>query len=350
MTLLINYRPVLRQPTGIGVYANAVLPALQQLPHVLVAGGEQGTALQRLRRLTWSQWRLPRLARRYRASLIFTPAPEGYLGPQTIPQVVMVHDLRPVSHPERSLQSVYFRAWVPPLLRQCRRILTNSSFTAGEIQRCTGVPLERIAVIPLGVDLKRFQPAALAASTHQNNPYFLHVGQAYPHKNLARLIKAFAAVASAQPELQLVLAGKPHPSETPRLQALVHELGLGQLVHFRPYVPSAELPELMAGALAFVYPSLWEGFGLPVLEAMASGTPVLTSLGSGTEEVAEDAALLVDPCDQGALTAALRDLVSQPGLREDLRKKGLERVRGYSWQRTAKATQAEVEEILSTLI
>jgi glycosyltransferase involved in cell wall biosynthesis len=289
------------------------------------------------------------LARRHRASLIFTPAPEGYLGPQTIPQVVMVHDLRPISHPERSLQSVYFQAWVPPLLRQCRRILTNSSFTAGEIQRCTGVPLERVAVIPLGVDLQRFQPAALTASPHQNSPYLLHVGQAYPHKNLARLIKAFAAVASAQPELQLVLAGKPHPSESPRLQALVHERGLGQRVQFRSYVPSGELPELMAGALAFVYPSLWEGFGLPVLEAMASGTPVLTSLGSGTEEVAGDAALLVDPADQGALTTALRDLVSQPGLRECLRQKGLERVSEYSWQRTAQATQAAVAEILSAL-
>ncbi|MBM5793500.1 MAG: glycosyltransferase family 4 protein, partial [Cyanobacteria bacterium K_DeepCast_0m_m1_088] len=217
MTLLLNYRPVLRQPTGIGVYANAVLPELQQLPHVLVAGGEQGTALQRLRRLAWSQWRLRHLARRHRASLIFTPAPEGYLGPQTIPQVVMVHDLRPISHPERSLQSVYFRAWVPQLLRQCRYILTNSCFTAGEIQRCTGVPLERISVIPLGVDLERFQPAPPPDSRHASRPYLLHVGQAYPHKNLARLIQAFAAVASAQPELELVLAGKPHAGETPRL-------------------------------------------------------------------------------------------------------------------------------------
>jgi len=289
------------------------------------------------------------LARRHRASLIFTPAPEGYLGPQTIPQVVMVHDLRPISHPERSLQSLYFRAWVPPLLRQCRQVLTNSSFTAGEIQRCTGVPLERIAVIPLGVDLQRFQPAAPLDTRHANRPYLLHVGQAYPHKNLARLIRAFAAVASAQPELELVLTGKPHASETPRLQALVAELGLQQRVQFRPYVPSAALPGLMAGALAFVYPSLWEGFGLPVLEAMAAGTPVLTSLGSGTEEAAGDAALLVDPWDQGALAAALRDLITQPRLRDDLRQRGLERVRAHSWERTAHATQAAVAEILSAL-
>ena len=139
MTLLLNYRPVLQQPTGIGVYANAVLPVLRELSPVLIPGGEEGSAGQRLRRLAWSQLSLPRVARHHRASLIFTPAPEGYLGNQTIPQVVMVHDLRPISHPDRSLQSVYFRAWVPPLLRQCHSIFTNSVFTAAEIQRCSEI-------------------------------------------------------------------------------------------------------------------------------------------------------------------------------------------------------------------
>jgi glycosyltransferase involved in cell wall biosynthesis len=168
-------------------------------------------------------------------------------------------------------------------------------------------------------------------------------------KSVGRLIDAFAVIANAEPELQLVLAGKPHPSETPRLQARVRGLRLQERVQFRPYVPAGELPELLAGALAFVYPSLWEGFGLPVLEAMAAGTPVLTSLGSGTEEVAGDAALLVDPGDQAALAAALRDLVRQPQLRQELRHKGLERVRLFSWERTAQATRDVLGEILSAL-
>jgi glycosyltransferase involved in cell wall biosynthesis len=261
----------------------------------------------------------------------------------------MVHDLRPISHPDRSLQSLYFRGWVPPLLRQCRHIVTNSAFTAGEIQRATGVSSEGISVIPLGVDAERFRPKASVSLELQARPYLLHVGQAYPHKNLGRLIEAFAAIANTNPDLQLVLAGKPHPSETPRLQAMVRGLGLQERVQFRPYVPAGELPELLAGALAFVYPSLWEGFGLPVLEAMAAGTPVLTSLGSGTEEVAGDAALLVDPWDQAALAAALSDLVRQPQLRKELHCKGLERVRLFSWERTAEATRGALGEILSAL-
>ena len=342
MTLLLNYRPVLRQPTGIGVYANALLPELQQLPHVLIPGGEEGSASQRLKRLAWTQLELPRLARRHKASLIFTPAPEGYLGPQTIPQVVMVHDLRPISHPERSLQSLYFRSWVPPLLRSARHVLTNSQFTAAEIQRCTGLQAERITVIPLGYDALHFTPGDPQGPIPQQ-PYLLHVGQAYPHKNLRRLIQAFAQVAPAYPELRLVLAGKPHPTETPQLQALAAELGLQQRVEFRAYVPYAELPDLYRGALAFVFPSLWEGFGLPVLEAMACGTPVITSVGSGTQEVAGDAALLVDPADTNALSQALHTLLDQSSLQEQYRKQGLERAKRFSWAATAGATRALLE-------
>ncbi|NDG24236.1 MAG: glycosyltransferase family 1 protein [Synechococcaceae bacterium WBB_10_009] len=299
--------------------------------------------------MAWSQLRLSELARQHRASLIFTPAPEGYLGRQAIPQVVMVHDLRPISHPERSLQSLYFRAWVPPLLRQCRRILTNSAFTAQEIERWAGVPEQRISVIPLGYDAASFRPAAGASGLPSKRPYLLHVGQAYPHKNLPRLIEAFAALAPQHPDLQLVLAGKPHPTETPRLEARVRERGLEARVQLLPYAPSETLVQLYQGALALVYPSLWEGFGLPVLEAMACGTPVLTSYGSGTEEAAGDAALLVDPANTAALAAALRDLVEQPSLRQQLRQRGLQRAAQFSWERTAAATHAALVEILSAV-
>ncbi len=344
--LLLNYRPVLRQPTGIGVYAHGVLPALQTLEHTLIPGGGEGGARERLQRLAWSQTRLPHLARRAGASLIFTPAPEGYLGRQTIPQVVMVHDLRPISHPERSLQSLYFRNWVPPLLRRCQRVITNSQFTAAEIERHTGLAASHISVIPLGYDAQLFrpmgpgrpaQPPAVLAGLR--GPYLLHLGQAYPHKNLERLIRAFAAVAPRHPDLSLVLAGKPHARETPRLRGVVEGLQLQSRVRFLAYVPYGQLGDLYRGALALAYPSLWEGFGLPVLEAMACGTPVLTSLGSGTEEVAGDAALLVDPTQTGAIAEALGALAAQPVLRADLARRGLERAGSFSWQSTAAATR-----------
>ena len=346
MTLLLNYRPVLRQPTGIGVYANAMQPALQALPHVLVPGGGDGTAQQRMKRLLWSQVQLPRLARRHNASLIFTPAPEGYLGPQRIPQVVMVHDLRPISHPERSFQSLYFRGWVPPLLRSCLHVLTNSEFTAQEIQRCTGLPDRCITVTPLGYDDQVFLPASPPPGSKQS-PYLLHIGQAYPHKNLRRLIQAFAEIAPRYSELRLVLAGKSHPTETPVLRAMVQQLGLHERVEFRRYVPYADLPDLYRGALAFVYPSLWEGFGLPILEAMACGTPVITSYGTGTEEVAGDAALLVNPVHLGELKEALHQVVQNDHrCRQTLRANGLARASLFSWTRTTAQTTQVLESLM----
>ena len=171
----------------------------------------------------------------------------------------------------------------------------------------------------------------------------MHVGQQYPHKNLRRLIQAFAHLAPRHPELRLVLAGKPHPTETPVLKALVQKLGILGHVEFRSYVPYTELPDLYRGALAFVYPSLWEGFGLPILEAMACGTPVITSRGSGTEEVAGDATLLVDPMNEQALAQAMLSLLMHNGERLGLRRSGIERAKLFGWQLTRLATSQVIE-------
>ena len=335
--LLLNYKPVLSQPTGIGVYANAVLPAFDQFEHTLIPGGGSGSGKERLKRLAWSQFQLPRMARKRKADLIFTPAPEGYLGEQAVPQVVMVHDLRPLSHPERSMQSIYFRSWVPPLLQQCRHILTNSSFTASEICRTIGIPEEKVSVTPLGYDIDHFYPSELKQRLH-HRPYLLHIGQAYPHKNLERLIHAFSSIACRFPEVDLLLLGKPHPFETTRLQRLTSELGLLSRIIFKSYVPYADLPNWYRGALAFVYPSLWEGFGLPILEAMACGCPVITSYGSGTEEVAGDSALLINPLRTESIATSLSQLLSETNIRSILLTKGLLRSQSYSWDVTRNLT------------
>ena len=347
MTLLLNYRPVLSQPTGIGVYAAAVLPALQQFPHRLVVGGGKGGARQRLQRLAWTQLQLPCLARRQRASLIFTPAPEGYLGPQVVPQVVMVHDLRPLSHPGLDLQSLYFRAWVPSLLQECFHVIANSSFTAKEIKERARIPESRISVIPLGIDHGRFNPRPVQELFLRDcAPYLLHVGQAYPHKNIQRLIRAFSWLAKIYPELKLLLVGKPHPFETRRLRIFVDELGLREKVVFMSYCDIESLADLYRGAVAFVYPSLWEGFGLPVLEAMACGTPVVTSVGSAIEEVAGDSALMIDPHNVNEIFSAVDSLMRQPGLREELRGKGLRQAALFDWGVTASKTARLVDDLM----
>ena len=344
--LLLNYKPVLHQPTGIGVYANAVLPALQRFEHVLIPGGGSGGTKERLKRLAWSQYQLPRLGIKKKADLIFTPAPEGYLGEQVVPQVVMAHDLRPLTHLEISMQSLYFKYWVPPLLKQCRLILTNSHFTASEIQRATGVPQAKIRVTSLGYDSKHFYPSDSYRHFH-NRPYFLHVGQPYPHKNIRALLYAFSQIAAEQSDVDLVLAGKTHETETSRLRSIASALAIENRVKFIHYVDYARLPDLYRGALAFVFPSLWEGFGLPILEAMACGIPVITSYGSATEEVAGSNALLIDPQQPGQIYSAMKEILLSSDLRQKLINRGLSHVARFSWERCKSETYDYISELIA---
>ena len=257
----------------------------------------------------------------------------------------MVHDLRPLSHPERSIQSIYFRNWVPPLLRQCRHIITNSEFTASEIRRSTDVLEHKISVTSLGYDSDHFYASQVQQRLH-GRPYLLHVGQAYPHKNIERLIHAFNMIAHRFPEVDLLLLGKPHPFETSRLQLMTSELGLSERIIFKSYVPHRDLPNWYRGALAFVYPSLWEGFGLPILEAMACGCPVLTSYGSGTEEVAGAAALLINPFKTESMASSLVVVLSETKTRSGLTEKGLARARHFHWDKTRALTSALFDTIV----
>ncbi len=347
--LALNYSPLLRKPTGISNYALGVLPALAQLQPLLLAEqsylpqmnwqplrnlGSDGSLGGRLRRLLWTQRTLPCLLRARGAELLFTPAPEGPLG-LTLPQVVMVHDLRPLLQGGWNFQRLYFQGWVPPLLRQARLVLTNSEATARSIQERVRLPEDRLRVIPLGYDRDHFRPG-----DWPTRPYFLHVGQQYPHKNLERLIRAFARLKLT--DLELWLAGAPHPRETPRLQQLVAELGLNERVRWLAYVPYGDLPRLYGEAIALVYPSLWEGFGFPILEAIACGTPVITSDCSSMPEVAGDAALLVPPRSVDALAEAMDTLARDSGLRSDLRQRGLVRARRFSWEVCGQETVAHL--------
>ena len=334
--LLLNYKPVLRQPTGIGVYANAVLPALKGFEHCLIPGGGSGGSKERLKRLAWSQFQLPRLARERKADLIFTPAPEGYLGEQVVPQVVMVHDLRPLVHADKSLQSIYFKHWVPALLRKCSLILTNSNYTSEQLITEIGVDSSRILSAHLGYDSSHFLPREKEDSLGSRNPYILSIGQHYPHKNLFRAINAFKSVSQRFANLEFWIVGKTHPSETARLLGLTHELGLHSRVRFIKYLPYSQLPIVYANASLLLYPSLYEGFGLPIIEAMACATPVITSYGSATEETAGNAALLVNPFQTEDISYALDQLLSTPPLARSLVKLGLSRAHSFSWDAARK--------------
>jgi glycosyltransferase involved in cell wall biosynthesis len=202
------------------------------------------------------------------------------------------------------------------------------------------IPAERITAIPLGVDLRHFRPSRGTGPFNGEKPYFLFVGGRAANKNLARVVRAFARVAPSLPDLMLFIAGPWRPID----HAWLREVSGGSEGWHRTrhlgFVSDAALPSLYGNAVAFVFPSLEEGFGLPVLEAMACGAPVITSNCSVLPEVAGDAALLVEPSSESDLASAMHELATSSGVREALIRRGYDRVQHFRWEDVAQQTLA----------
>jgi glycosyltransferase involved in cell wall biosynthesis len=301
--------------------ARYVRGLLRELPEVRrLSFGGAGRASTLARELVWYPAVLP-LAD---VDLLHCPTYRGPLLRSRAPVVVTVHDLAVFRHPET------FNRWtrtispvlVPRVLRAARRVIAVSEFTRRELVELLRVPEERIRVVPNGVEDEFGADGPAAAGD-----YVLAVGTLEPRKNLARLVEA---ARRADVELRVVGA---------RGWGDVQVEGNG--VRWLGEVPDGELARLYRGALCLAYPSLYEGFGIPVLEAMACGTPVVTSTGGATEEVAGGAAVLVDPLDPSSIAGGIAEAVAR---REELRREGLDRVRRFTWAVAARATRAVYEE------
>lgn len=283
-----------------------------------------------LRRLLWTQLQLPQIYKQLRASLLFSPVPEAPLA--NCRYIVTVHDLIPLRFPKPfSPLTNYQRYYIPQVLAKATHILCNSTATAQDITHYFHIRASKITPILLAHDANHFRFLNLPRSN-----YFLYIGRHDPYKNLHRIIAAFAALPYC--DYELWLAGATDPRYTPTLKADIDRLGITAQVKFLDYVPYNQLPTVINNAIALVFPSLWEGFGLPVLEAMACGTPVITSNISSLPEVAGDAALLVNPYNTGEITAAMQAIVSDSKLRSHLSMHGLARASQFSWTKTGLAT------------
>ena len=257
--------------------------------------------------------------------------------------VVSIHDLTsvlfPQWHPSKRLKEM--RAGLRESADIADRIIAVSRATKDDIVRHLAIDPDRVAVVPLAVD-PSFRPvppeetdAALAPLGLSHGTYLLFLGTLEPRKNVGRLLEAMVAIGEDVGPLVIVGAeGWGNDELRPRIA----ELARRGRVRYLGYVPNSLRAPLLSGARMFVYPSLYEGFGLPPLEAMACGTPVITSNVSALPEVAGEAAILIDPLDVDALTAAIRKLWDDEALRYDLRVCGLERAREFTWERTARLT------------
>ncbi|MBQ8928716.1 MAG: glycosyltransferase family 4 protein [Oscillospiraceae bacterium] len=269
--------------------------------------------------------------------------------------VVTVHDMVYKAYPEtvRGRTRHMLDLGLKSSMKRADLIVTDSEFSKSEIIKYYPAYAEKLRVVPCGVDLQRFAPCrdeariAQVRETHRlPEQYFLYLGTLEPRKNLERLIDAYALYAAAfeDPAALVLAGGKGWLYDG--IFAKVRELGLEQLVLFTQYIEEADLCPLMCGALAFVFPSLYEGFGMPPLEAMACGVPVLVSDAASLPEVTGEAAVVVPPEDTQKIAEGLGELHADPLLRKTLSLAGYERAKGFTWENSAKALYAVYEELL----
>lgn len=259
--------------------------------------------------------------------------------------VTTVHDISPILHPETVTprHAWFFRALIRPLVRRADWLITVSRSTAEEIVEWDPTLGRRLSVIHEGVssDFYPVEPrivAAMRAQYHLPEEYILCLGTVQPRKNLSRLLEAFALMVRHDAFLPpLVIAGSLGWLYEPILRR-VAELRLDSRVRFLGFVPDDDLPALLSGASVFVFPSIHEGFGLPVLEAMACGVPVVTSNRSSLPEVAGDAAVLVDPFRAEAIAEGIRGVLGSKVTAVELRRLGLQRASVFTWADTARKT------------
>ncbi|MGQ9674682.1 MAG: glycosyltransferase family 4 protein [Chloroflexota bacterium] len=292
----------------------------------------------------WSQVRLPLLLREERIDLFHSPY---YLRPYVTfaPAVVTLHDLIPLvlrEHGVSTLLRQVFKITTRATIWTATRLIAVSEASRQDFCTHFGVPEHRIKVVHHGVD-ERFCPRAeeevvqIRRQFGLPSEFLLYSGIDKPHKNLARLVEAFGRLERS--DLTLALAG-PQSARRSAAREVADRLNLGERVRFLGAVDDDSLPGLYAAAAALVLPSLYEGFGLPVLEAMACGTPVVCSNTSSLPEVVGDAAILVDPRDVDAWSEAIARVLASETLRTELRRKGLARAAQFTWERSARATLA----------
>jgi glycosyltransferase involved in cell wall biosynthesis len=321
----IDISPLALTRAGTARYLQQLLPRLHRRVDVVqLAFGGPGRLTAAVRDAVWYPVGLPRRARGAGIDLLHCPT---FRAPPRlpVPLVVTVLDLAILRYPEafNRWTRTYSRFFVPRAVRAAARVITISEFTKREVTELLGVPEERIRVIPLASG-DEFRPDGAAAE----GDYVLAVGTLEPRKNLARLAEG-AQLAGV--ELRVVGA---------RGWGGVEARGAG--VRWLGHVPDGELAELYRGALCVAYPSLYEGFGLPLLEAMACGAAVVTSRGSATEEVADGAAVLVDPLDPASIATGLEEAISR---RDELARLGRQRAASFSWDRVAEQTVEVYREV-----
>jgi glycosyltransferase involved in cell wall biosynthesis len=306
--------------------------------------------------LLWKYWydiKIPAVLRKYKAEIFVSP--DGFCSLTTrVPQCIVVHDLAFLHYPSHSKRAhqVFLRRYIPKFIKKAKTIVTVSEFSKQDIVRHYKTDPEKINVV-YNAAKEIFKPVTASAAEvtkkkyTEGKEYFLYVGAIHPRKNLKNLLKAFSIFKKRQQSnLMLVIAGR----LAWKYDSFVQDLKKYKYRHdvvLLGYVEENELARIMASAYSLVYVSLFEGFGIPVLEAMKCGVPVITSIHSSMEEVAKDAALYADPRSFEDIAEKMMLIYKDEKLREELIEKGRSAALGYTWAKTGELLWQSIQKTVS---
>ncbi|MBS1569297.1 MAG: glycosyltransferase family 4 protein [Bacteroidetes bacterium] len=302
----------------------------------------------------WFNWMLPPALRRHRADLFLSP--DGFLSLRTeLPQLAVIHDLNFEHFPQDlpRAYSHYYRSFFPRFARKAARIVTVSEFSKQDLVKTYRVPEAKIDVVHNGIG-DVFGPLAeaergVARARHTaGKPYFVCVGSLHPRKNIARLLQAFDRFAEQEPEARLVVVGEAFWWDG-RMKAAWNTMRHADKVVLTGRLQQRELHQTLADAMALVFVSYFEGFGIPVAEAMKCGVPVLTANATSLPEVAGDAAVYCDPFSVESIAEAMARVWQDGPLRTQLAAAGLERAARFTWDSTAEGLWRSMERVMQQL-
>ncbi len=248
------------------------------------------------------------------------------------PAVVTVHDLQPLDHPDWfSPAKRAFLGWsLPRTLRSADVVVVLSEMVSRQVVDRFGVDPDRVVVVPCGTDHRADSPAEPSRA-----PVILYPAVTHPHKNHSTLIEAFARVAGRHPDASLVFTGAPGSADA-EVRAAAEASGIGHRITFTGRIPAADLATLMAGATVMAYPSRYEGFGIPVLEAMAAGVPTVVAAGTAAADLATSAGVVLEPDDVAGWAEVIDLLIADTGYRSQVARSGLVRASNYTWEASAR--------------
>lgn len=304
---------------------------------------------------TWFEWRVPYLLKKLKPQLFFSP--DGYCSLRSkTPTYMVVHDLAFEHLPQQvpPLVAKYYRYFSPKFATHAQHIATVSQFTKLDLVTKYQIPEQKISVVGNGINtlfkpIPKAQQQQIRLQYTNQKPYFLFVGALHPRKNIGNILLAFDAFCKqlGQAPAKLVIAGR-QAWQTQDITQIYQQLTYKDEVVFTGHLQTEQLADIAASAMALVYTSFFEGFGVPIIEAMACGTPVIISSRSAMPEVAGNAALIVqNPNDYNEIKQAMIQIFQQPNLANHLTILGFENAKRYSWQKTANLLWADMENLIN---